>query len=124
EPWLGTGLSLDDLPVPRLIVVRLASPTLADLDLLRTRLAEQVPGASLDDHRGWIERMRAMARTTVAAGLAVLGLMFAATMLCVTFATHGAMAANRSTVEVLHLIGAKDQFIAGEFQRHFLRLGF
>ena len=27
EPWLGTGLRLDDLPVPRLIVVRIASGT-------------------------------------------------------------------------------------------------
>ena len=50
-------------------------------------------------------------------------LVLAATVLSVTFATKGAMAANRPIVEVLHLIGAKDGFIAGEFQRHFLLLG-
>jgi len=53
----------------------------------------------------------------------ILVLMLAATVLSVTFATRGAMAANRPIVEVLHLIGAKDGFIAGEFQRHFLLLG-
>lgn len=124
EPWLGTGLSLDDLPVPRLIVVRLADSGSPDLDALRKRLAEEVAGASLDDHRGWVERMRAMARTAVAAGFAVLGLMIAATMLSVTFATRGAMAINRPIVEVLHFVGARDRFIAAEFQRHFLLLGF
>jgi cell division transport system permease protein len=124
EPWLGTGLSLDDLPVPRLIVLRLGEDTAPDLDRLRAQLGEKVTGASLDDHRGWTERMRAMAGTAVALGGALLGLVLAATMLCVTFATRSAMATNRPIVEVLHFVGAKDGFIAGEFQQHFLLLGF
>ncbi len=123
EPWLGSGLSLDELPVPRLIVVKIASGAAPDLPDLRRLLAQQVPGAVLDDHRGWIERMRAMAGTVVAAGLAILALMIAATMLSVTFATRGAMAANKPVIEVLHFVGAKNAFIAGHFQRHFLLLG-
>jgi cell division transport system permease protein len=82
-----------------------------------------VPGASLDDHRGWIDRMRTMAGSAVAAGVGVLILMFAATMLSVTFATRGAMATNKPVIEVLHFVGAKNGFIAGHFQRHFLLLG-
>ena len=49
--------------------------------------------------------------------------MLAATVLSVIFATRGAMATNRPIVEVLHFIGAKSGFIAGQFQRHFLVLG-
>ena len=120
EPWLGTGLSFDDLPVPRLIVLRLAPE--ANLAQLRKDL-EGVAGASLDDHRRWIERMRAMSRTLVTIGLGILVLVFAATTLSVAFATRGAMATNRPVVEVLHFVGARDGFIAGEFQRHFLVLG-
>lgn len=123
EPWLGTGLSLDDLPVPRVIVLKLAPGPAPDLAGLRRLLSERVAGASLDDHRGFVDRMRAMANSAVAAGILILILMLAATVLSVTFATRGAMAANRPIVEVLHLIGAKDGFIAGEFQRHFLLLG-
>ena len=67
--------------------------------------------------------MRAMANSAVAVGILILMLVLAATVLSVTFATKGAMAANRPIVEVLHLIGAKDGFIAGQFQRHFLLLG-
>ncbi|MGI8524627.1 MAG: ABC transporter permease, partial [Pseudolabrys sp.] len=37
---------------------------------------------------------------------------------------RGAMAANRRVIEVLHFVGARDNFIAGHFQRHFLLLGF
>jgi cell division transport system permease protein len=123
EPWLGNGLSLDDLPVPRLIVIKIAANAGPDLAQLRRQLADQVPGAMLDDHRGWIDRMRAMAGTAVGAGIGVLVLMFVATMLSVTFATRGAMATNKSVIEVLHLVGAKNGFIARHFQHHFLILG-
>jgi cell division transport system permease protein len=123
EPWLGSGLSLNELPVPRLIIVKLASDATPDLPQLRRVLAEQVPGAMLDDHRGWIDRMRAMAGTAVGVGLCALILMFAATVLSVTFATRGAMATNKAVIEVLHFVGAKNGFIARNFQHHFLLLG-
>ena len=67
--------------------------------------------------------MRAMAGTAIAIGIAILVIVLAATVLTVAFATRGAMAANRPTIEVLHFIGATDRYIAGEFQRHFLVLG-
>jgi cell division transport system permease protein len=123
EPWLGSGLVVEDLPVPRMIVVKLPAGEKIDLAPLRKALTDKVAGASLDDHRAWIERMRTMAGTTVAGGLGLLALMFAATVLSVIFATRGAMATNRPIVEVLHFIGAKSGFIASQFQRHFLVLG-
>jgi cell division transport system permease protein len=123
EPWLGSGLSLNELPVPRLIVVKLATDATPDLAQLRRMMADQVPGAVLDDHRGWIDRMRAMAGSAVVLGLCILVLMFAATILSVTFATRGAMATNKAVIEVLHFVGAKNSFIAGHFQHHFLILG-
>jgi cell division transport system permease protein len=123
EPWLGTGLTLEELPLPRLIVVKIASGATPDIPQLRAVLKEQVPGATLDDHRGWIDRMRAMAGSAVAVGIGILMLMIAATVLSVTFATRGAMATNKTVIEVLHFVGAKNSFIANNFQSHFLLLG-
>lgn len=122
EPWLGTGLALDDLPIPRLIVVKLLSGPPPDFAPLRKALA-QIPGASLDDHRRFIDRMRNMAGSAVAGGLGVLALVLAATVLSVTFATRGAMATNGPIIEVLHYVGATDSFVGRQFQRHFLMLG-
>ena len=123
EPWLGSGLALGELPIPRMIVVKLVSGAVPDFAALRKTLATQVPSATLDDHRGWIDRMRTMAETAVAVGVAILALVIAVTVLSVTFATRGAMATNRPIVEVLHYVGATDSFVAGQFQRHFLVLG-
>ena len=123
EPWLGSGLSLDELPVPRLIVLKIAPGGAPDFAQLKRVLSDQAPGAVLDDHRGWMDRMRTMARTAVGASIGILILMFIATMLSVTFATRGAMATNKSVIEVLHFVGAKNGFIAQHFQQHFLVLG-
>jgi cell division transport system permease protein len=123
EPWLGSGLLIDDLPIPRIIAVRIAGGATPDFAHLGHLLTEQIASASLDDHRGFVERMRAMGRAAFLGGLAVLALVLAATVLSVTFATRGAIATNRTVVEVLHLIGAKNTFIAQHFQRRFLGLG-
>ena len=123
EPWLGSGLSLDELPVPRVIIARLAPGTTLDLASLRQRVTQVAPSASVDDHRAWIERMRAMSEATVLAGVGILVLVIIATIISVSFATRGAMAANRPIVEVLHFVGAGDRYIADRFFRHFLLLG-
>ena len=123
EPWLGSGLSLDDLPVPRMIVARAAPGTRLDIEGLRSHVMQLVPSASVDDHRAWIDRMRSMTGATVFAGIGILALVIIATIISVSFATRGAMAANRPIVEVLHFVGAGDRYIANRFLRHFLRLG-
>jgi len=123
EPWLGTGLSLDDLPVPRIIVARVAPGSPLDIVGLRSRVTQVAPNASVDDHRAWVERMRSMTSATVLAGIGILALVIMATIISVSFATRGAMAANRPIVEVLHFVGAGDRYIANRFFRHFLRLG-
>jgi cell division transport system permease protein len=123
EPWLGSGLSFDDLPVPRVIVARVTPGTALDLAALRSRVTQAAPTASVDDHRAWIERMRSMTGATVFAGVGILALVIVATIISVSFATRGAMAANRPIVEVLHFVGAGDRYIANRFLRHFLRLG-
>ena len=123
EPWLGSGLDLADLPIPRLIVVRLSDPRAVDLADMASRLKRAVRGASLDDHRAWTARLQTMANATVFVGIAILALVFVATVLSVIFATRGAMASNKDVVSVLHFVGAEDGFVAREFQRHFLLLG-
>ncbi|HYW64694.1 MAG TPA: ABC transporter permease [Bradyrhizobium sp.] len=123
EPWLGSGFSLDELPVPRVIVARVQPGTMLDMPALRSRVTQAAPTASVDDHRAWIERMRSTTGATVLAGIGILGLVIVATIISVSFATRGAMAANRPIVEVLHFVGAGDRYIANRFLRHFLRLG-
>jgi cell division transport system permease protein len=122
EPWLGAGLDIGDLPIPKLIVVEIDDPAAIDLDAFAARLGA-IEGVSLDDHRRWTARLQSMANMVVLIGFAVLALVLTATVLSVIFAARGAMAGNQPLVSVLHFIGADDWFVAREFQRHFLLLG-
>jgi cell division transport system permease protein len=120
EPWLGAGLDIDELPVPRLVVITIDDQNPPDFAAMRAALQKKIPQAYLDDHRTWVDRLVSMARTTVFIGSAVLGLVFFAMVLTVIFATRGALAGNRHIVEVLHFVGAESSFVAEEFQKHFL----
>jgi cell division transport system permease protein len=124
EPWLGAGLDLDELPVPRLVTVTVDPAAPPDFPAMRAAIAEAVAGATLDDHRTWVDRLVAMAGTTVTIGAGILVLMLAATVLTVVFATRGAMAGNGHIIEVLHFVGAEAGFIATQFRSHFLMTGF
>lgn len=123
EPFLGTGLQLDELPIPALMTVTVDQDSKPDYAEIAKALESEVPGASLDDHRSWVDRLTTMARTTVLAGIVIFALVMTATVLTVVFATRGAMAGNKDIVDVLHFVGADRTFIAREFEHHFLRLG-
>jgi cell division transport system permease protein len=123
KPWLGEGLDLTDLSIPRLVVVELSDPGHADMELLAKEL-EAIKGASLDTHSAWRQQLNTMAGTIVLSGIMVLALIVAATVMAVIFATRGTMASNREIVDVLHFIGASNNFVAGEFQGRFLMIGF
>jgi cell division transport system permease protein len=123
EPWLGTAIDTADLPLPRLIDVQIEPRAGVDLAALRERLAAAVPGAQLDDHGRWLNRvLRTALAIEIVAGM-VVALVGLAAVLAVIFATRTGLAVHYGIVEVLHLIGARDGYIARQFERHALRLG-
>jgi len=123
EPWLGSGDILQELPLPKLIDVTLdplQRPNLAELEV---RLGAQVPGASLDDHERWLERLIAFARSVeIVAGGIVLLTVFAAVAMII-FTTRTGLAIHWNTIALLHTFGAQDSYIARQFQSHAMRLG-
>jgi len=122
EPWLGSGLDLKELPVPRLVIITIDETNPPDFGAMRALIQEQIPQAFLDDHRTWVDRLVSMARTTVLIGTGILILVFSAMVLTVIFATRGSLSGNRHIVEVLHFVGAEAAFVAKEFQMHFLKI--
>ncbi|HTH16178.1 MAG TPA: FtsX-like permease family protein [Magnetospirillum sp.] len=124
EPWLGSAEVVRDLPLPRLIDVSVNPDARIDLGDLAERLSNTVPGVSLDDHRVWLSRLINLSLTTqwVAIGIVVLiGFVTSAT---VVYATRTGMAVNKGVIEVLHLIGAHDDYIARQFADRAFSLGF
>ena len=124
EPWLGAGAALDELPLPRLIDVTFDEASPASLEVLRTMLSNADPGAVLDDHGIWQEQLAGLIGALGAVAGFIVVLVAVATVGIVIFATRSGMAAHQDVIEVLHLIGARDVFIARQFQNLALSQGF
>lgn len=119
EPWLGRDAVVAALPFPRLIDVQLSPGATPDIAGLQQRLKRAAPHAVLDDHGRWIGRLKTTANSVVLSAFAVLALIAVATAATVAFATRAGLAAHREIVQLLHLMGAQDRFIARAFEWHY-----
>ena len=83
-----------------------------------------MPGAVVDDHQRWVGGLVSLTRSVdLIAGLVVL-LVGLAAVITVVFVTRTGLAIHRQVIELLHLIGAQDSYIARQFQTHAMKLGF
>lgn len=119
RPWLGEAVDLDDLPVPRLVAVTLDPAAPATAQQLSVVLRAQGLDAVVDDHSIWIKDIRRAAGVVRWTGAGVFLLIALAAGAVVAFATRAGLAARRDVVEVLHLAGAEDGYIAALFQIRF-----
>jgi cell division transport system permease protein len=122
-PFLGGALSPEDLDLPRLIDVRIDPKSPPDLGLLQLKLISLAPGAVIDDHRLWLDRLFLFARSVQITALVILGLIGVVAVLTVMFVTRTGLLVHREAIELLHLMGARDGYIAHQFEREALRLG-
>lgn len=123
EPWLGPGAKVGDLPLPRLIDVGIAPGSKFKIETLRARLGERVPEAAVDDHRVWLDRLVRLIETVELVAMLVLLFICLATVGTVIFTTRTGLSVHREAIEVLHLIGARDSYIAAQFAGRAMLLG-
>jgi len=119
EPWLGKGNIPDDLPIPHLVTVELDPAHPANAAALTAALDAEGLDATVDDHSRWMKDVEASGAAVRGIGSIGAVLVAAAAGAVIAFATRAGLAARRDVVEVLHLSGARDRFIAGLFQRRF-----
>ncbi len=122
KPWLGADAPYQDLPLPTLIAVKLDPAASPDLGRLARQLTEAVPGSVLDDHQSWLGKLIDLARSIELVSALVLVLVGTCAITMVVFATRMGLAIHGKIIELLHLIGAQDSYIAREFQSHALKL--
>ena len=117
EPWLGAGGLEADLPVPVMIDADLTQEAYQSLDVIRAAVAAVAPSARVDDNAQWLAPLAKLisALKWLAAGL--VALMVGASAATVVLAARAALDTHRSTIEVLHLMGATDVQVARLFQR-------
>lgn len=122
EPWLGST-NLEELPIPRLIRVTIDDNHQPDFVALDKNLKDNIHGASLDTHRRWEAELTRMAHTLSLLSYVILALICASAIAMVIFAARSVLDANREVVDVLHLVGARDGYIARQIDWRFMVSG-
>lgn len=122
-PWLGSSALIDSLPVPHLIDVSLLPGVTIDTAALAQRLGQAAPGTTLDDHGRWLGQLLRLAALASLVALVIVGVVALSAMIAVTITTRAGLALHYEAIDLLHMIGAEDRYIAREFGREALLLG-
>lgn len=125
SPWLGEGISADNIPLPSLIEVQIAPKTenlAAKLQVLKTDLEEIASNVNLDTHEEWLADLVRFTGSLNFVALLIVALIGLTTIAAVAGAIHSRIAIHKREVELLHLMGAQDHYINRQFQRHALIL--
>lgn len=120
KPWLGEGDAVADLPLPALIDVQLGSTDASAVAAVTASIKTAAPDAVIDDHRVWLERVMGLAEGFGVVALTIMVLVTGALGLTIVFATRASLAEFAQVIEVLHVVGAKDGYVAGQFARRAL----
>lgn len=123
EPWLGAQVA-GDVPLPVLIDVETSSTNKPDIRVLKQKLGTAVPGVVVDDHGVWLNRLVQLIRTMEGFAGLVLVLILLSAGATIIFTTKTGLAVHHEAIEVLHLTGAHDSYIADQFAWRAMALGF
>jgi len=123
EPWLGTVDGDLQLPLPAVIDVETGASAVFDVNLLAGRLAKLAPGVVVDDHRVWLAPVIRVARMVELVAFAILALIGLTAVAAVIFATRSGLAVHAAIINLLHVMGAQDSYIARQFQMQAMMLG-
>lgn len=125
-PALGVGEVPTQMPLAGLIGVEHTVPDDAVPPLMEAIAATLEAGGftvSVDDHAAYERSARRFASAMRAGGLALLFASLISAILITAYAVQANMAVRKDVVEVLHIIGAQDAFIANAVTRRFFALG-
>lgn len=115
KPWLGDAQLIADLPLPALVDIELTAPSAQAIQRVTDAVKTASPAAIIDDHRVWLNRIAEFASALSYMAYALIGLSLAALTLTVVFATRASLTEYTQVIGVLHLVGARDSYVASQF---------
>lgn len=122
RPWLGDGVDIKNLAMPRLIDVQMARRNNINFDNLSAKLTEVSEYASLDSHKLWLSKLIKFANSLKTLAIIVLGIVTTICVVSIFFATKTNLGLHKDIIEILHLMGAKDTYIAQQYARRAAKL--
>jgi cell division transport system permease protein len=113
----------DDIRLPDLVVVEMAGGATLDVSAISGELQELAPGASVEDHETWQSDLAIFTRSVKTLATIAIAFIIIAAIATIVFVTQTGLEIHRRVIEIVHLVGAQDSYIARQFLIHALRQG-
>ncbi len=123
RPWLGDGTNIGDLPVPRLIDVKVKKGENINFAELAEKLANASPQASLDNHKLWLNKLIRFADGLKMLAMSILLLVVTIASGAIFYSTQTSLGLHKYIIEILHMMGAKDTYVAQQYAKRTAYLG-
>lgn len=117
RPWFGADGAPPALPLPGVVALHLVPGLEAGLPALAESLAAAVPGADLEAHGQWVERLATLAASLQACAWLALAVVAGVAVMVIAVATRSGLVARRDAIQIVHGLGATDGYIASRFAR-------
>lgn len=111
-PWLGDLSQMNDLPIPKLIDVKLNKDVPFSLEMFKNEINALAPYAKVDSHRIWLSHLIDIAGGIQKTIFVIITLLILTTAFTVIYTTRSSLLVQENTLDLLQLMGAKDSSIA------------
>ncbi|MGH6933655.1 MAG: cell division protein FtsX [Dongiaceae bacterium] len=123
EPWFGAAGLPDTIRLPDLVVIEMSEGETLDVPAIGGKLREFAPGATIEDHQRWQGDLATFTRSVKTLAAMAIAFIIVAAIATIVFVTKTGLEIHRRVIEIVHLVGAQDSYIARQFLIHALRQG-
>ncbi len=122
SPWLGEDFSLEGVPVPGIISVEIRETDKKITGELTKKITAIDEFSRVDTHESWLNDLLSFASALQLGAFLLAVIIGVTTVSAVAGAVRSRMAVHSAEIELLHIMGASDEYITRQFERHSLGL--
>ena len=123
-PWFGGDTDLvEALDIPTVMEIKLADRKSFDVKALSKELKRKFPTLQIDNHEQWLDHYLNFIRILEIGAYLLALLVVIATTVIIIFTSKTALKLHQNAIQLLHSVGAEDDYIARQFQFNAFLLG-
>ncbi|NBT86076.1 MAG: FtsX-like permease family protein, partial [Alphaproteobacteria bacterium] len=116
QPWIGQTDLLKDLQMPILIDLDIDPNVVIDYENIKQYLKSISGGIRFEAHTRWQHMLTVLGQAIKTLSYVIVGFILGTIFIVISLITKSSLAAHKENIDVLRLMGAKNSYVASQFQ--------
>lgn len=123
KPWLGEiGKDKIDLPLPRIITVEISDIIPLNIRALTEEIKNYSSLITIESYENWMKEFQQTISSIQFLLALIIILILTTTGITVAYSTKSGLIANKNVIEIMHIVGAHNTYIAKQFSTQMMKL--